>query len=135
MTTQITRGIKISVKTFPIPGNPIAENNNSPLPQEQYFFSYVISIENKSEQTVQLLKRHWEIFDSSGIIRVVSGEGVVGEKPVIKPGEKYEYNSCCGFSSDMGRMRGNYLMVTQPEGKLFSVIIPEFEMYVSYRMN
>lgn len=135
MTTQITQGIKISVKTFPLSGHASNAPANSGMYQEQYFFSYRITIENQSNQAVQLLKRHWEIFDSSGVYREVSGEGVVGAKPILRPGDIYEYESSCGFISEIGRMKGIYLMERKTDGKLFSVNIPAFEMYVPYRMN
>lgn len=135
MTTQITEGIKISVKTFPMSQRDFQIGWNPSENHEKYFFSYRITIENQSRHTVQLLKRQWEIFDSSGIYKEVSGEGVVGEKPILQPGEIYEYESACGFTSEMGRMKGAYLMERKTDGKLFSVNVPVFEMYVPYRLN
>jgi ApaG protein len=135
MTTQITQGIKISVRTAPVNRSEFAMSQNQGGYREQYFFSYHITIENQGSHTVQLLRRHWEIFDSCGIFREVSGEGVVGAKPVLQPGDIYEYESGCGFVSEIGKMKGTYLMERKTDGKLFSVNIPEFEMYVPYKLN
>lgn len=135
MTTKITEGIKISVKTFPINRKDFQVSRNATEYQEKYFFSYRITIENQSRHTVQLLKRQWEIFDSCGIYREVSGEGVVGIKPILQPGDIYEYESACGFTSEMGKMKGAYLMERKNDGKLFSVNVPVFEMYVPFKLN
>lgn len=133
MTTQITQGIKISIKTFPLDANPLS--NPFGAQPEKYFFSYRIKIENLSRDTVQLLKRHWEIFDSSCDYKEVSGDGVVGAKPVLKPGDVYEYESFCGFVTEIGKMKGSYLMERKSDGKLFTVSVPVFEMYMPFRMN
>lgn len=128
MVKTTTHNIEISaeVKYWPHYSNP-KENH--------YFFIYFIAIENKSEYSVQLLRRHWFIFDSIGDNREVEGEGVVGELPVLEPGEKFNYNSGCNLVSDMGYMKGYYTMVKLVDGKEFTVDIPKFELIVPAKMN
>src|SRR5687767_3108746 len=79
-----THNIDISVEVKYWPQHSLPRENH-------YFFVYFIAIENKSDYTVQLMRRHWDIFDSIGDTRVVDGEGVVGETPVLEPGERFEY--------------------------------------------
>jgi ApaG protein len=106
------------------------------VPKENhYFFVYFIGIHNKSEDTVQLMRRHWDIFDSTGEKRVVEGEGVVGETPVLDPGEKFEYNSGCNLNSDIGYMKGYYSLIRLSDGKEFNVEIPRFDLMVPSRNN
>jgi ApaG protein len=101
--TQLTHGIKVSVQTSFHNEHSVAENNH-------YLFSYRISIENKSNAAIQLISRHWYIFDSNYERREVEGDGVVGEQPVIMPGEIFEYESACSLTTDMGKMSGSYLI-------------------------
>lgn len=123
-----THNIEISVTAKYWPQHSLPNEN-------QYFFVYFISIENKSDTTVQLLSRHWDIFDSIGDKRVVEGEGVVGETPVLEPGQKFEYNSGCNLTSDMGYMKGYYTLVKLLDGKEFNVEIPQFDLVVPSKMN
>jgi len=127
-TTSVTKGIKISVEAKYRP-------DHSSLEHRHFLFSYIIVIENNSEYTVQLISRHWDIFDSSGDNSVVDGEGVVGEQPVLDPGEKFEYESACSLTTDMGRMRGTYLMERKIDGARFYVTIPEFELIAPARLS
>jgi ApaG protein len=126
--TQVTHGIRISVETH-------FQNNHSVVAQRHYLFTYHITIENNSEYTVQLLSRHWEIFDSSNEHTYVDGEGVVGEQPVLEPGNKFEYESACSLSSDFGKMKGSYLMERKIDKTQFNVSIPEFELIAPERLN
>jgi ApaG protein len=128
MITQITEGVKVSVITSYQP------EYSSPV-QSHYVFTYKILIENNSEYTVQLLKRHWFIYDANGVVREVEGEGVVGQQPVLEPGESHEYISGCNLKTEIGKMRGNYLMERVVDGKNFKVNIPEFVMVVPYKNN
>ena len=128
MVTQVTQGIKISVETA------YQEGQSHPS-KSHFFFSYKISIENQNDYTIQLLRRHWHIFDSSGEYSEVEGEGVVGQQPVIQPGEIYTYDSACNLSTDMGKMYGTYLMERIIDGSRFDVHIPEFHMVVPSRLN
>lgn len=106
------------------------------MPRENhYFFVYFITIENKSDYTVQLTHRHWDIFDSNYDFRTVDGEGVVGETPVIEPGEKFEYNSGCNLTTEVGYMEGFYTMQRVIDSEEFKVAIPKFEMIVPAKLN
>lgn len=125
---KVTQGIEISVETK-------FQNEHSVVDNRHFLFSYRITIENKSEYTVQLISRHWEIFDSSGEQSVVDGEGVVGEQPTLEPGEIFEYESACSLTTDMGKMYGTYLMERKIDKARFKVIIPEFELIVPQRLN
>jgi ApaG protein len=128
MVTEITEGIRITVK-------PIFKPEFSNCEDNHYIFSYKVIIENETNFSIQLLKRCWSIFDTSGEYSVVEGKGVVGEIPVIAPGEMYEYESNCKLTTDMGRMHGYFMMERKTDGKLLKVNIPAFEMYVPERMN
>ena len=128
MTSKISEGVEISVETFYQPdySNPV---NN------EFMFAYRITIENHNNYTVQLLKRHWNIFDSNGEEREVDGEGVVGLQPVLQPGEQFQYVSGCNLRSEMGRMHGVYFMENQHNKEPFEVKIPPFEMIVPQKLN
>ncbi len=128
MITEITEGVKVTVVTEFQP------EYSSPA-QAHYVFTYRISIENTSEYTIQLLRRHWFIYDANGTLREVEGEGVVGQQPVLEPGECHEYISGCNLKTGMGKMKGTYLMERVVDGKHFKVRIPEFMMIVPYRLN
>lgn len=128
MTTEITEGVKVTVETEFQP------EYSSPA-QAHYVFTYKISIENCSEYTVQLLRRHWYIYDANNSHREVEGEGVVGQQPVLEPGETHEYISGCNLKTGIGKMKGTYLMERVVDGKHFKVRIPEFTMIVPYRLN
>jgi ApaG protein len=123
-----THNIEISVEARYWSESSVPKDNH-------YFFIYYITIENKSDFTVQLTKRHWDIFDSVGDYRVVDGEGVVGETPVLKPGQKFEYNSGCNLTSELGTMKGYYTFINMLDSKEFRVDIPKFELVVPSRLN
>ncbi|OFY67210.1 MAG: Co2+/Mg2+ efflux protein ApaG [Bacteroidetes bacterium RIFCSPLOWO2_02_FULL_36_8] len=126
--TLTTQGIRVSVKTQFQPSHS--------EPQHSCFvFAYQILIENTSGFTVQLLNRHWNIIDSLNEKKEVKGEGVVGVMPTIEPGEKYEYISGCNLRSEMGKMYGVYLFERKPDGKLFEVKIPEFQLIMPAKNN
>ncbi len=125
---QVTEGVKVSVTTEYQP------EYSSPM-QSHYVFTYRIVIENKSEYTVQLLERHWHIHDANGSVREVRGEGVVGQQPVLEPGQCHEYVSGCNLKSGMGKMYGSYQMERVVDGKRFDVRIPAFHMVVPYKLN
>ena len=126
--TQVTHGIKISVETkFNI--------EHSSVENRHYLFLYTITIENKSDYAVRLVSRHWDIFDSSSEQSKVDGDGVVGEQPMLEPGESFEYESACSLSTDIGKMSGTYLMERKLDKARFYVTIPEFELVVPQRLN
>ena len=128
MVTMITAGIQVSVETEYQP------EYSSPS-QYHYVFTYRITIDNFSDHTIQLLRRHWFIHDAVGIKREVNGEGVVGQKPVLEPGDQHQYVSGCNLKSGLGKMYGWYRMERQLDGKIFTVKIPEFTMIVPFRLN
>ncbi|MBN8682313.1 MAG: Co2+/Mg2+ efflux protein ApaG [Chitinophagales bacterium] len=123
-----TKGITVMVETayLPLHSDPRAE---------RFVFAYYITIENGSNQTVQLLRRHWFITDGAGQVREVEGEGVIGEKPVLTPGASHSYQSYCELDTDIGKMQGNYTMQQQADRELFEVVIPEFVLTVPARLN
>ncbi|RYU77899.1 Co2+/Mg2+ efflux protein ApaG [Hymenobacter persicinus] len=128
MNTITTQGVTVSVTTNYLP------DYSSPS-QEHYVFAYKIDIHNGSEYTVKLLRRHWYIYDANGVVREVEGEGVVGQQPVLEPGESHQYVSGCNLKSGLGKMRGTYQMERLVDGKEFTVDIPEFTLVVPYRLN
>nr|WP_229235483.1 MULTISPECIES: Co2+/Mg2+ efflux protein ApaG [Emticicia] len=127
-TTAVTAGVKVTVMTEyqPMYSSPI---------QEHFVFTYRIRIENNNENTIQLKRRQWYIFDTNGTIREVEGEGVIGLQPVLEPGETHEYVSGCNLKTTIGKMMGSYLMERLIDGKQFYVEIPEFNLIVPYRLN
>ncbi len=128
MVTAVSSGIKISVETH-------FEEEFSAAENQQYYFSYNITIENTNEFAVQLLSRQWFITDSNGDKREVQGDGVVGEQPKLQPGQLYTYRSSCDFMTDIGSMRGSYLMKRLDAGLVFKARIPEFVMMMPARKN
>jgi ApaG protein len=128
METLITKGIRVSVENSYQPqySNPLAN---------KYIFAYRITIENLSPATVQLLRRHWEIIDSNGIHRQVDGEGVIGQQPILEPGETHQYVSWCHLTTAMGRMCGTYQMQDQFSKEIFSVKIPLFDLIAPFQLN
>lgn len=128
MNSIVTYGIEISVQTR-------YYSPQSDPHRNQYFFVYEITITNKSEFTVQLLKRHWDITDGFGEKREVDGDGVVGETPVLEPGESFSYNSGCDFATEIGKMSGYYVMQKQMDQSEFNVLIPEFIMMIPAKLN
>jgi len=128
MVQQVTKGIKISVETK-FTGTTY---RNYRL---YYAFSYAVTIENQSNDSVQLLSRRWKIFDSLNHTEVVQGAGVVGKKPVLKPAGKHSYNSNCLLTSPLGAMKGYYKMVNFTTTKSFKVQIPTFQLMASGALN
>lgn len=128
MVSQITRGIKISVLTA-------FEGTYFKNHKIHFAFSYEITIENHSKDSVQLNSRHWEIFDSLNDMETVDGEGVIGKKPVLKPGESHNYSSGCLLASPFGSMRGHFNMVNFTSTKSFKVIVPTFRLSAPFALN
>ena len=93
----------------------------------RWFWAYHIRIENEGEARVKLVSREWSIRDGRGALHEVRGEGVVGEKPVIEPGQSFDYVSGCPLSTPSGIMRGHYRMQV-PDGRSFEVEIPAFSL-------
>jgi ApaG protein len=128
MVKAITKGIEVSVKAEYL------RDQSNPLHQS-YVFMYTITIANKSENRVQLLRRKWDIFDSVSEYREVEGEGVVGETPIIEPSHSYTYSSGCNLASEMGKMWGTYLMMDLVKNQTFIIDIPEFQLITPGKLN
>lgn len=128
MVAQITEGVKVSVETTYQP-----EYSNPA--NEHFMFAYKIQIENLGNYSVQLLRRHWIIFDSNGTKREVEGEGVIGLQPIIEPGKHYEYVSGCNLKTDMGTMQGAYQMKRLVDEEIFDAKIPQFSLIAPYKLN
>ncbi|MDR3681584.1 MAG: Co2+/Mg2+ efflux protein ApaG [Flavipsychrobacter sp.] len=128
MVQQVTEGVSITVETYyqPAQSNPLSS---------EYLFAYRITIENLGTMPVKLLSRHWYITDSNGSHREVEGEGVIGQQPIIDPGESYQYVSAVNLRSEMGKMYGTYKMENLYNKKLLIVGIPEFQLIAPFKMN
>ena len=128
MVTATTKGVKISVE--------VSYSGKHSFPHHPHHaFIYSVTITNNNNFSVQLLRRHWYIFDAIGELRDVEGEGVVGEKPIIEPGQAHQYTSWCPLRSELGRMYGTYLMKQLDDEQQFTVRIPAFNMEVPFKMN
>lgn len=97
--------------------------------QERYAFAYTITISNRGTVAAKLISRHWIITDAHRNVQEVRGEGVVGEQPLIRPGERYEYTSGTTLNTPVGTMRGSYRMVAE-DGHAFDAAIPEFVLSI-----
>lgn len=128
MVQQVTKGIKISVETN-------FEGTFYKNYQIQFAYGYKVTIENQSKDSVQLFARHWIIQDALNNIEIVSGEGVIGKKPVLKPGESHTYTSGCLLTSPFGSMSGHYNMVNFTTTKKFKVAIPSFKLSAPFALN
>ena len=117
---SVTHGIKVRVVPSFMEGESIPGEG-------RYFWAYAIEIVNLTPDTVQLLTRHWRITDGRGRQHEVRGEGVVGEQPVLRPGESFSYTSGCPLETPDGTMRGSYGMVTD-DGRDFEIEIPLFPL-------
>ncbi|WP_052213742.1 Co2+/Mg2+ efflux protein ApaG [Belnapia sp. F-4-1] len=119
--TEVTRGVRVSVRTFFLADQSAPERSH-------YVWAYRVTITNEGRQTVQLLKRTWLITDAQGRTQQVHGDGVVGERPVLDPGESFEYTSGTPLATPSGFMRGAYHMVLTDTGEGFDVAIPTFSL-------
>ena len=128
MTQKVTQGIKVSIKTR-------FEDAFVSNGKQQYAFSYIIRIENNSKDIVQLKSRHWKIKDALNDIDMVFGEGVVGKKPVIKPGGFHTYSSGCILLSPFGAMSGYYELLNSSSTEHFQVSTPNFKLSAPFSMN
>ena len=120
MYSQTTRGICITVQPFYLDGQ------SSPA-ENRYVWAYRVQIDNVGFETVQLKRRHWKITDARGCLHEVEGEGVIGEQPVLSPGESFDYTSGTPLSTPSGIMMGSYQMETT-SGEQFDVAIPAFSL-------
>jgi ApaG protein len=127
MSEATTRGVRVEVRSAYLP------DRSSPA-ESQYFFAYRIRITNAGEETVQLVSRHWVITEGDGRVEHVRGPGVVGEQPVLEPGEAFEYTSFCPLPTPVGSMHGTYQMVTAG-GAAFDAEIAPFSLAVPTALN
>ena len=124
----VTNNVRVEVESQ------YAAERSQPF-QSEWFFYYTIRITNEGEQTVQLLSRHWIITDATGHVEEVKGPGVVGEQPVLAPGESFQYTSGCPLKTSTGVMRGTYQMVVTDGGGHFDVEIAPFALHEPYTVH
>jgi ApaG protein len=118
--SETTRSLTVTVEpTF-------LEEQSSPS-ENQFVWAYKVRIENHGQQTVQLLRRHWRITDALGRVHEVKGPGVVGEQPVLRPGDSFEYTSGTPLTTPSGIMAGSYQMENDV-GEHFDIMIPAFSL-------
>ena len=123
----VTNNVRVEVESQ------YAPERSQPF-QNHWFFHYTVRISNEGDETVQLLSRHWIITDGNGHVEEVRGAGVVGEQPVLSPGESFEYTSGCQLKTSTGTMRGTYQMVTE-EGSHFDIEIAPFALAEPYTVH
>ena len=128
MTQQITSGIKISVETK-FEGSFLKEN------VLHYAFMYFITIENQSKNIVQLLTRHWKISEAIFRTSYINGVGIVGKKPILKPGDSHKYQSGSLVTSPVACMSGTFIMVNFSNAKKFNVLVPSFKLNAPHILN
>jgi len=128
MIQQVTSGIKISVETN-------FEGTFYKNYKINFAFEYKVTIENLSEDVVQLNSRYWKIKDALNNIEIVRGEGVIGKKPIIQPGESHTYTSGCLLTSPFGSMQGYYNMINFSNSKKLKVYIPSFKLSAPFSLN
>lgn len=116
----VTAGVTVRVSVNFMP-------EQSRIEAGRWFWVYHIRLENGRDDTVQLRSRHWRISDSRGMVNVVDGEGVVGETPILAPGQTHDYVSGCELTTNQGAMEGHYTFA-RPDGTLFEVAIPHFPL-------
>jgi ApaG protein len=124
----ISAGVEVSVISYYVKDRSLPESH-------YYFFAYRVLIKNNNDFPVMLESRFWHIKDSSGEIREVEGDGVIGETPTIMPHQAFEYESGCNFKTDIGSMQGHYNMLNLHSNTRFKVKIPEFLMVQPVRLN
>jgi ApaG protein len=118
---ETTRGIRVTVRSFYL-------DDQSQPDEGRFVWAYRVTIDNQSQQSVQLLRRSWRITNAAGRVQRVHGDGVVGEQPVLDPGESFEYTSGTPLDTSTGFMAGSYEMVATATGDVFEVTIPTFSL-------
>ena len=120
MYRAVTRNIAVKVEPFYL-------DDRSDPAENRYVWAYSVTIDNQSNDFVQLLSRYWHITDGIGRVEEVRGAGVVGEQPELNPGDSYQYTSGCPLTSPSGIMVGHYTMKNN-RGELFDIAIPAFSL-------
>ena len=126
MSDAVTEGIRVEVLSQHVP--------ESTHPTHQWVFRYTVRITNQGAETVQLVSRHWIITDALEHTEEVRGPGVVGDQPVLAPGESYKYSSWCPLRTPTGMMRGTYQMV-RSNGEVFDIEIAPFGLRARYTVH
>ena len=119
-SSEITHQVRVTV-------NPRFSPERSDRIRRRWFFLYTVEIANEGDDVVRLLSRHWLITDAHGATEEVRGAGVVGEQPILRPGESFEYTSGCPLETPFGTMEGSYEMING-QGERFNVSIPAFAL-------
>lgn len=127
-TTKVTSGVRISVKS-------LYRNDLSDPNEFRFFFNYLVKITNENEFDIKLLTRDWYVFDSLGEATYISGAGVIGEQPILKKGDTFEYSSGCELSSEIGFMKGFYTFLNIQSNDHFEAIIPPFSLESPSKLN
>jgi ApaG protein len=127
MSDTTTRGIRVQAQSF------YDEDRSSPQ-ESYYFFSYQVRISNQGSETAQLVSREWIITDGNGDSQRIQGPGVVGEQPVLAPGDEFEYTSFCPLPTPVGSMHGSYRMMLST-GESFEAEISPFSLAVPHAVN
>ena len=127
MSEAVTNDIRVEVLSQHRP-------ENSRPQQDEWVFQYTVRITNQGQETVQLISRHWIITDGLEHVEEVKGPGVVGEQPVLAPGESFQYSSWCPLRTPMGMMRGTYQM-ERTDGSQFDIEIAPFGLRAKYTVH
>lgn len=127
MSDTTTRGIRIQVESGYVP------ERSSPA-DAHYFFAYTVRISNNGSESAQLISREWIITDLEGRVERVQGPGVVGEQPLLNPGDSFQYTSFCPLKTPVGSMEGSYQMVTS-DGEQFDARIAPFSLAQPHAVN
>lgn len=132
MNTATSKGVNISVEKLFRP-------DQSDIVQKVFLFNYKITIENRNKFPIKLYTRHWRIFDSLDKVRFVDGAGVIGEQPIIEPGEVFVYSSACDLISEIGFMEGHYNFALMDLNHViqdrFKVDVPRFYLECPFKLN
>ena len=123
----LTGGIRVRVQAEYSPAHSRPHDN-------RWFFLYTVTILNESDRTVQLVTRHWVITDATGHVEEVRGPGVVGQQPVLEPGQSFEYTSGCPLANPYGSMRGTYQMITG-NGEHFDAAVAPFQLQAPFTVH
>ena len=126
-SVAITHGIRISVESQYV------ADQSSPRAR-RYVFAYTVKIQNEGTEPAHLRSRHWIITDGDGRVEEVRGPGVVGQQPLLRPGEHFEYTSGCVLQTARGQMRGTYQMVRE-SGETFDATIAPFDLMLPHSLN
>jgi ApaG protein len=127
MSDTTTHGIRVQVTSF-------YDAERSSPQENYYFFAYQVRISNTGPETAQLMSREWIITDANGEVQKVQGPGVVGEQPVLAPGDAFEYTSFCPLTTPVGAMQGSYRMMSS-SGESFDAEIAPFSLAVPNAVN